>query len=121
MSAPLIRYGYAYTLVLLMLTIGFLQQRIRLHKVVFWIVIIGGVVKLVMWAKVVGSNFYIFNPVWQMDYGEYEVAEYKVNGQTFYYPVNGDQIGYKYFPAICYLKEFEFIGDEIKDGFYIAK
>ena len=121
MSAPLIRYGYAYTLVLLMLTIGFLQQRIRLHKVVFWIVIIGGLVKLVMWAKVVGSNFYISNPVWQMDYGEYEVAEYKVNGQTFYYPVNGDQIGYKYFPAICYLKEFEFIGDEIKDGFYIAK
>jgi hypothetical protein len=53
----------------------------------------------------------------QKDYGEYSLASYEVNGVTFYYPIEGDQVGYKYFPAIPVRIDITFRGDDISSGF----
>lgn len=53
----------------------------------------------------------------QQDYGVYEANEYKLHGMTFYYPVEGDRMGYDKFPSSPVKAEDIFIGNSIKDGF----
>ena len=66
--------------------------------------------------EIVGS--YV-NDYWlaQKDYENYEVQSYKLNGVDFYYPVNGDQVGYDAFPSAPAKTEVEFLGSDIEDGF----
>ncbi len=54
----------------------------------------------------------------QKDYENYEVIPYELNGVTFYYPAQGDQVGYEGFPSSPARAEIGFLGQEIKDGFY---
>lgn len=53
----------------------------------------------------------------QQDYGVYEAEEYELHGITFYYPKEGDRMGYDKFPSSPIKAEDIFIGDSIKDGF----
>lgn len=55
--------------------------------------------------------------VLQQDYGHYEACEYELHGIKFYYPKDGDRMGYEYFPSAPMMAEDIFIGDSIKDGF----
>ncbi|MBD5485662.1 MAG: hypothetical protein HDR18_09155 [Lachnospiraceae bacterium] len=59
------------------------------------------------------------NDYWiaQKDYENYETQSYEINGVTFYYPVNGDQVGYEAFPSAPAKTELRFLGEGIEDGF----
>lgn len=59
------------------------------------------------------------NDYWlaQKDYENYETDSYKIEGVTFYYPVSGDQTGYRDFPSSPSKAEIKFLGVGLKDGF----
>lgn len=124
LSAPLMRYGYAYVLLVVVLTAGYLLCSLHgkgmwLGKVVYALVILVGIAKLFplgSYAVSVGKQEFYVN---QKDYGQYESASYEINGVTFYYPVEGDRIGYEGFPSSPTRAEIEFRGEDIRDGFKI--
>lgn len=53
----------------------------------------------------------------QKDYENYETQSYEINGVTFYYPVNGDQVGYEAFPSAPVKTDVRFLGEGIEGGF----
>lgn len=116
-SAPLLRYGYAYVLLLAVLPLGGLIIGLKKDKIVYFLALLYGGYKLCM------IIFYIYevgllpNYLWQNDYGTYDVQAYEIEGETFYYPIYGDRVGYDYFPSAPGKVELEFRGDGIKDGF----
>lgn len=59
------------------------------------------------------------NDYWlvQKDYENYETASYEIEGITFYYPINGDQVGYEDFPSAPVKADIKFLGTGIEDGF----
>ena len=127
-SAPLLRYGYAYVLLVIALTCGMLwgicfqtkqagNRPGMLDRGLCILLLMLGLVKIYsLGSYMIGQNTlpYYVN---QQDYGSYELDSYQVNGVTFYYPVSGDRVGYDPFPALPRLTEFEFRGDTLKQGF----
>lgn len=55
--------------------------------------------------------------LYQKDYGTYEVIAHDIGGMIIYYPREGDQTGYSYFPSVPGIPEAQMIGNDIKDGF----
>ena len=92
-------------------------MHIGFDKIVYYGIIILGIFKLLILLKYAHGFWYFGNYLWQKDYGIYETESYEIEGEIFYYPALGDQIGYDPFPAVSQKKELEFIGDEIRDGF----
>ena len=127
LSAPLLRYGYAYILLLIALTGGMMWSAIcikieladteSMDRILCILLLLSGFVKI--WSLggyiVTQSNLPYY--VAQQNYGSYELDSYEVNGVTFYYPVSGDRVGYDVFPAIPRKVEIEFRGDTLKQGF----
>ena len=119
MSAPLIRYGYAYVLLSVAVFGGWILQKMKKDRILQIVFVMYGVYKLVM----VGQYMYVglANPfqVWQQDYNVYELNSYKVDGVVFYEPGDfTDRTGYEPFPAIPKkIKNFELRGDDLSDGF----
>lgn len=63
------------------------------------------------------------NDYWiaQKDYENYETLSYEVNGVIFYYPIEGDRVGYKSFPSAPAKTMVEFLGKELSDGMMAVK
>lgn len=127
-SAPLLRYGYAYVLLVIALTSGMLwgicfQTRQAgngpgmLDRGLCILLLMLGLVKIYSLGSYMIGQSTLPYYVNQQDYGSYELDSYQVNGVTFYYPVSGDRVGYDPFPALPRLTEFEFRGDTLKQGF----
>ncbi len=116
-SAPLIRYGYAYVLLLAFLTFGMVLSRMGSERIVYYCLILYGIYKVSALLPYTMNVIKMEHYVWQQEYGLYDMEEYEVNGITFYYPVEGDQSGYEYFPSTAGKIDFEFRGDTIEDGF----
>ena len=127
-SAPLLRYGYAYVLLVIALTGGMLwgicfQTRQAgnrpgmLDRGLCILLLMLGLVKIYSLGSYMIGQSTLTYYVNQQDYGSYELDSYQVNGVTFYYPVSGDRVGYDPFPALPRLTEFEFRGDTLKQGF----
>lgn len=121
LSAPLLRYGYAYVLLVIVLTAGVVYQRIRIpmaaERLFCVLVLAVASVKLlafVRYARSISEQPYY---VAQQDYGTYELNSFEVNGVRFYYPESGDRVGYDSFPAIPMKKEIRFRGESLRDGF----
>ena len=57
--------------------------------------------------------------VQQQDYGKYETDVFYISGVKFYYPVEGDRIGYDCFPSAPKNMEdqIDFMGYNIDSGF----
>ena len=129
-TAPLIRYGEVY--VCLTFAIIFGRLLIRLFNYIGYE---NGVTKrtimafaliFVIWLLYKGVNlvradipgFNSTNFLAQQDYGQYDVESFEISGVTFYYPKEGDRIGYKYFPAATrdLSDELQFIGYGITSG-----
>lgn len=53
----------------------------------------------------------------QKDYENFETERYEIEGVTFYYPVSGDQVGYRDFPSAPVKAGIRFLGSGIGDGF----
>lgn len=121
LSAPLLRYGYAYVLLVIVLTTGMVYQRIRIPMAaerVFCVLVLAVVaVKFLIFAKYAKSVSEQPYYVVQQDYGTYELNSFEVNGVRFYYPESGDRVGYESFPAIPMKKEIRFRGEDLRDGF----
>jgi hypothetical protein len=124
-QAPLLRYGYAYVILTILVTVGILwkliSDKIKISYVIVAVmIIIMTIIKSLSFANYVYANadqpYYIS----QKPYGEYELDSYDVNGVTFYYPTSGDRVGYDKFPAIPEKIDIEFRGEDISEGFRYA-
>ena len=127
MSAPLLRYGYAYVLLLIALTGGMMWTAIRakikiadvgnLDRILCILLLMCGLVKLCSLGNYILTKIGLPYYVTQQDYGIYELDSYKVNGVTFYYSASDGRTGYDAFPSIPGKTEFIFRGDTIQEGF----
>ena len=63
------------------------------------------------------------NDYWlvQKDYENYETLSYQIEGITFYYPIEGDQVGYDSFPSSPVKAELSFLGEDLTDGFIVKE
>ncbi len=120
MSAPLMRYGYAYVLLTDFLVLGWMVVRLgwnKLEYALYGVLLLYGIYKLYH----VGEYSYAYRMepyyMWQQDYGSYELESYELEGITFYKPVSGDRTGYDYFPAGPVKANIELRGEGLKDGF----
>jgi len=127
-SAPLIRYGYAYVVAMPLVTFGFFYLRMlekgwiqRYSKGFHFVFCAAVVLFLITRVKGLGESilqtysqpYYAF----QMDYEDGDAVEQVVNGVTFYVPTDSGQIGYEKFPSSLFLHPIELRGDTIEDGF----
>lgn len=118
LSAPLLRYGYAYVLLLIMLTAGLVYRKIRRNGAVLCCAVI-----LILTLKVISFVSYVFDVadqfyyMSQQDYGVYDLDSFVVEGITFYYPKSGDRVGYVNFPAVPGREEIVFRKTHIRNGF----
>lgn len=129
MSAPLIRYGIVYVWLVVAVIFGrmFILLSNRVDKKAKDYMLKVFVALLALWIVFKGINlirdeYPRFNAKYflaQQDYGTYETKTFEISGVTFYYPAEGDQIGYEPFPAATHdlSDEMEFIGKNIHDGF----
>ncbi len=127
-SAPLVRYGYAYITVIPLITFGHLflrllkrirEERIGKYVYVFFCVALAGF----LLSRVKGlaedilrtwkQPYYIV----QTDYVDGEAKTKVVDGTVFYVPTESGQIGYNKFPSSMFLKPVELRGESIEDGF----
>lgn len=127
-SAPLLRYGYAYVLLVIALTGGMLwaiclqtkqagNRSGMMDRGLCILLLMLGLVKVYSLGSYMIGQSTLPYYVNQQDYGSYELDSYQVNGVTFYYPVSGDRVGYDPFPALPRLTEFEFRDDTLGQGF----
>lgn len=127
-SAPLMRYGYAYVVLLSFVVFGNLVCNLTSNakeksiiafcpKVLYVLVLLFGIYKLIAvgeyaWDARLGTHY-----VWQQDYGVYDVESYEISGETFYYGTYGDRTGYQHFPSAPTKANIIFRGESMKDGF----
>lgn len=142
LSAPLLRYGYAYVLLTPALTAGMLygiftdtmpkggvsgMSKGRKRFSVGAFVCMTTAIMAFTFVKAVSLAGYIYETaggpyyLQQGDYGEYALESYEVQGITFYYPESGDRVGYAAFPALPRRTEVYFRGGGIKDGFWAGE
>lgn len=123
LTAPLMRYGYAYVLLLAALMAGWLLQYSRiLSRLAYAFLLIYGVYKCYICVDWVKGTWQLPSYVWQETYDKYEMESYEYGGVTFYYNPNGGAMGYDFFPSIVDKNyDFEFRGDGLKDGFRAKK
>ena len=128
LSAPLIRYGYAYVVALPLVTFGYFflcfmdgkrikPYRGRLYQI-FGVVLVLFLLTRVkgLWediARTYKQPYYLT----QMDYEDGEALTQTVDGITFYVPTDRALIGYHKFPSSLLVWPIELRGDSIEDGF----
>lgn len=71
-SAPILRYGYAYVLLVDLLMAGVILQKLRRQLILYVLVCLYGGYKLVMMGDYIRGNYLIDAYIWQQDYGSYE-------------------------------------------------
>lgn len=116
-EAPMMRYGYAYVLLMAALTAGYFLERTALRKAVYLALAVYGAYKLhVCWDYVVLFRTWP-NYIWSETYGQYEVESYEIGGETFYYSPYGGGTGYDPFPSAPEQADLELRGEDMRDGF----
>lgn len=123
-SAPLVRYGFAYLILLPAISLPRLVQWIPKSYLAagacVWLITLNMCYELNKTGRRLDS-YPIYMP---MDYSDEFVCEKvgKLAGVTIYGPKEGDRTGYHYFPATPRLDEkVEARGERLKDGLRIRK
>jgi hypothetical protein len=125
-QAPLLRYGYAYVILTIVVTAGILWDKILVRNckyVLAFTKILSSLIIILVALKTVSLIRYMYTNIWQpyyiiqKPYNEYELDSYEVNGVTFYYSVDGDRVGYDKFPSIPTKVDIVFRGSDITEGF----
>lgn len=128
LSAPLVRYGYAYIITMPLLVFGFLFQKM-LNKGLFrdkTNIMIRGfqmAVFLFLLSRLVGLyediSKTITQPYYyaQRDYDRCEATTKELGGILFYVPVYQGQIGYELFPSSLFTTPVELRGTGLEEGF----
>lgn len=121
LSAPLVRYGCVFLWMFPVMVWGYLYLKISPHmdrfKIYLIVLALFGAYKLAAFGIEVGKGATIKYLVRQKDYENYETIAYELHGYTFYYPVQGDRVGYRDFPSAPIKAEDIFLGDTIQEGF----
>ena len=121
-SAPLIRYGYAYVLLLDFLMLGQVLHRWnKMQNIVYFVLLLYGVYKVYAIGQYIYDTRLVHTYVKQADYGTYEMKSYNVGEYVFYYPASGDRSGYEFFPASTVKMDIELRGEGLEDGFRLRK
>lgn len=122
-SAPMMRYGYCYPLLLPLLSFGAVFMCLQSHwkKLYLPIVICLSVLSCYRIVRM-GQDMMVQLrtkgvAVMQQDYDEYEAESCQLGNLTIYLPVQGDQIGYRHFPSTQKVEDVLPGGDTIEDGF----
>ena len=129
LSAPLIRYGIVYVWLTPLVVLGrifiVLQNRAGKEQKALLVKMVSAI--FMLWILYKGINLGLedaprFNLAYftcQQDYGTYETKTFELGGETFYYPAEGDQIGYYPFPSATHdiSGETQLIGSTIDSGF----
>lgn len=123
-SAPLLRYGYTYVLLLPLLVFGGLYIHF-VHKksVIIFITIVAAffaykAIRLGQEAVKIGKLPYYIH---QQEYEEFPTTTYQIGDYTIYRPIEGDRVGYQSFPSSPTLSKALLRGERIEDGFYMSK
>lgn len=119
-SAPLVRYGYAYVLLLTALAAGWILCSMNWRKLegaLAVVLMLYGCYKLYVGIDYIYSTRMVPTYVWQMDNEPYDVVSYEIEGITFYAPTEGERVGYTPFPASPSQAQIELRGDGLEDGF----
>lgn len=119
-SAPLMRYGYAYVLLLVALTTGWIISFFTakvFDRIIRVAVILLGIYKMVWFAQYAVSCAALPYYIWQQDYEVFELQENNVDGQIIYTPVYNDRTGYYSFPSVPHVNGLKLRGEDFKDGF----
>lgn len=128
-TAPLIRYGYLYLLLVPLMTVAVIindnasGKAIRLVTPILFICILLYPIGSLAWqdAEYIHHNWsrkYAFR---QQDYPKAETGQRDFGKVTFYYPIDpGTPVWYDAFPSVLYEDNFEhmeYIGNSIPEGF----
>ncbi len=130
-SAPLVRYGYAYLIILPILVWGYVFILLRelvadhslLIKRITGILTVAVVIMFLLSKAydiigLVGSEAGNKTLLTQMDYPNGAAECYDVDGQNIYIAVDRGQIGYYKFPATSLIRDdLHLRGDSLEDGF----
>ncbi len=116
-TAPMLRYGYAYVLLLAGIVGGYILERVGLAKAAYLAFSLYGVYKLYVCCDYIILSRGQPNYIWSETYGIYEVDSYEIDGITFYYSPYGGLTGYDPFPSAPVRAEMELRGEGMKDGF----
>lgn len=124
-SAPLIRYGYVYVLMLPTAVLGYgyvylTEKNKRLERMGCYAFAAGASVFLLIKgsglaggiAETAGEPYYIR----QQGYGSFAAITYEVDGVTIYVPADGGQIGYDKFPSSPRIQDIELRGEGAHAG-----
>ncbi len=121
LSAPLIRYGCVFLWMFPVMMWGYLYLKISPHidrfKIYFIVVMLFGIYKLAAFGMEVYEGATAAYLVSQKDYENFDTVAYELHGYTFYYPKEGDRVGYQDFPSAPVKAEDIFSGDKIEEGF----
>ena len=121
LSAPLIRYGCVFLWLSPVLVWGNIYLKISPHldrfKIYLIFLLFFGVYKFGVFGIEVSKSATLKYLICQKDYENFETESYVLHGYTFYYPKEGDRVGYRDFPASPVKAEDIFRGETIKEGF----
>ena len=122
-TSPLIRYGCVYVYLTAAVVLGGVYDAlISGHSKALRLCGVAAVSALLIYKCIAlgreTAASYV-NDYWivQKDYDNYETLSYEIEGVTFYYPKEGDQVGYDSFPSAPAKTEVKFIGQTVGDGF----
>lgn len=125
LSAPLIRYGCVYVWLAATVTFGGLLTLLvpeekngrAFWRLVYVAIGLAGCYKAFALAKEIAVGYSGDFFVNQKDYENFEAQSYEIEGITFYYPVQGDRMGYEAFPSSPVEARMELRGEGMEDGF----
>lgn len=120
-SAPLMRYGYAYVLLLVALTAGWIISFFTakvFDRIIRIAIILLGIYKMIWFVQYSWSCAALPYYIWQQDYEVFELQENNVDGQIIYTPVYNDRTGYYSFPSVPHVNGLKLRGEDFKDGFH---
>lgn len=133
-NAPLMRYGCVFVYLFPALVTGLLFKLAadtgKIKRELFaytWKVslLLFCAYKAVLFGKelYVMREHYAGHILYQQGYGDYsDIADtYEIDGITFFYPTEGDRIGYDYFPSSPTVRDIHLRGESIEDGFVARK
>lgn len=117
LSAPLVRYGYAYILLLVALVGGFLLAGLKRDGLIRFALLAYGCYKVFIIGNLVWSERELPFYIWQQDYMKYELQEVPFGSEYVYVAIQGDRTGYASFPSIPGLNDVKLRGNSFKEGF----
>ena len=129
LTAPFIRYGLAFLLIMPLCAMGdFFGEMFHRWQIRFATIVLGMIVLFGSWiTHYVGDDIeFILNYakdgyiVWPIPFEDAETDEYNMNGVTVYNSAQEEINSYYYYPNSCYndmINRTELIGDTIKEGF----